>query len=134
MATLKKKVSRIYKDFDMAFNVNATTGDLMKKLDDNAVKQSIKNLMLTERYERPFQPEIGSGLYTMLFEPMDLLVAQSMKKQIHNMITNFEPRVEIREIQVTPDYDQSYYGITIRYKIRGVNEPQELQTKLTRLR
>tara|TARA_Y100000361_G_scaffold44407_1_gene38432 strand:+ start:7842 stop:8246 length:405 start_codon:yes stop_codon:yes gene_type:complete len=134
MATLKKKVSRIYKDFDMSFNVNATTGDLMKKLDDNAVKQSIKNLMLTERYERPFQPEIGSGLYTMLFEPMDLLVAQSMKKQIHNMITNFEPRVEIKEIQVTPDYDQNYYGITLRYKIRGVNEPQELQTKLTRLR
>ena len=56
MATLKKKVSRIYKDFDMAFNVNATTGDLMKKLDDNAIKKYIKNLMLTERYERPFQP------------------------------------------------------------------------------
>ena len=134
MATLKKKVSRIYKDFDMSFNVNATTGDLMKKLDDNAVKQSIKNLLMTERYERPFQPEVGSGLYTMLFEPMDLLVAQSMKKQIHNMVTNFEPRVEIKEIQVNPIYDQKFYGITIRYKILGVNEPQELQTKLTRLR
>ena len=68
MAVQRQKITRLYKDFDLAFGKNAITGDINKKLDVNAVKQSMKNLILTELMERPFQPDLGSALAGLLFE------------------------------------------------------------------
>lgn len=134
MAILKKKVSRLFKDFDLAFNINATTGDIGKKVDVNAVKQSLKNLILTRPYERPFDPNIGTQIYGMLFEPMDMLIANQMKILIGQIIDNYEPRVVPQEIHCDPDYDQNEYNVTLHFRIVGFDTPQVLKTTLKRVR
>ena len=132
--TQQLRVARLYKDIDMAFTKNALSGDINKKLDVNAVKQSIKNLLLTKPYERPFHPELGSTLYGMLFEQMRPGLEMSLARTVEQQILNFEPRVDILNIDVTPDYDNNSYEFSIRFLIKGINEPQDLSLNLTRLR
>lgn len=132
--TQSLKIARLYKDIDMAFTKNALSGDINKKLDVNAVKQSIMNLLLTKPYERPFHPELGSRLYTALFEQMRPGMEQSLSRMVEQQILNFEPRVDILNIQVTPDYDDNSYDVSIRFLVKGINEPQDLSLSLTRLR
>ena len=132
--TQKLRVARLYKDIDMAFTKNALSGDINKKLDVNAVKQSIKNLLLTKPYERPFHPELGSTLYGMLFEQMRPGMEMSLARTVEQQILNFEPRVDILNIEVSPDYDNNSYEFSIRFLVKGINEPQDLSLSLTRLR
>lgn len=132
--TQQLRVARLYKDIDMAFTKNALSGDINKKLDVNAVKQSIRNLLLTKPYERPFHPELGSRIYTALFEQMRPGLEMSLARTVEQQILNFEPRVDILDIQVTPDYDNNAYEFSIRFLIKGINEPQDLSLNLTRLR
>lgn len=132
--TQQIKVARLYKDFDMAFGKNALSGDIDKKLDVNAVKQSMKTLLLTRPYERPFHPELGSQLYGFLFEQMRPGLGTSISTAVGQQIRNFEPRVDIIDIETTPDYDNETYEVTIRFMVRGLNEPQALTVSLTRLR
>jgi len=135
MATPQKlKVARLYKDFDMLFTKNALSGDINKKLDVNAVKQSIKTLLLTKPYERPFHPELGSALYQFLFENMDPQLGTNISTAVEQQIRNYEPRVDIMSISTEPDYDQNAYNVQIRFLIKGLNEPQDLSVSLTRLR
>jgi len=132
--TQSLKIARLYKDIDMAFTKNALSGDINKKLDVNAVKQSIRNLLLTRPYERPFHPELGSRLYSKLFEQMRPGLEMSLSRMVEQQILNFEPRVDILGIEVAPDYDDNSYEVTIRFLIKGINEPQDLSLSLTRLR
>jgi len=132
--TQSLKIARLYKDIDMAFTKNALSGDINKKLDVNAVKQSIMNLLLTKPYERPFHPELGSRLYTALFEQMRPGIEQTLARMVEQQILNFEPRVDILDVQVTPDYDNNSYDFSIRFLVKGINEPQDLSLSLTRLR
>lgn len=134
MALQKLKINRIYKDIDLSFTANALSGDIGKKFDVNAVKQSVKSLLLTKPNEKFFHPERGSGLDQYLFEPMSPGIEISLAKTIELLITNFEPRCQILGIDVTPNYDLNYYYITLNFKVIGINEPQELTVQLTRLR
>tara|TARA_B100001245_G_C22703647_1_gene342758 strand:+ start:293 stop:697 length:405 start_codon:yes stop_codon:yes gene_type:complete len=134
MATQKLQIARLYKDFDMLFTNNALSGDVNKKLDINAVKQALMNLILTKPYERPFHPELGSSIYKMLFEPMRPGVETSIARAIEQQILNYEPRVSVLNIDVRPDYDHNAYEVTIRFLIQGINEPADLTVNLTRLR
>ena len=134
MAQLKKKVARLYKDIDLSFTVNSLTGDLGKKFDANAVKQSVKSLLLTKPSEKPFHPDKGSELEKYLFDPMVPGIEISIKKSIELLLTNYEPRVEINFIDINAQYDSNYYSMTLNYNILGINEPQELTANLTRLR
>jgi len=134
MAVQKQKISRLYKDIDLSFTANALSGDIGKKIDLNAVKQSLKNLLLTKPSEKFFHPERGSDLDTYLFENMAPGIEISLKKSIELLITNYEPRVRIVSLNVTPIYDQNYYAVTLRYYAVGINEPQELTISLARLR
>jgi len=134
MALQKLKINRIYKDIDLSFTANALSGDLGKKFDVNAVKQSVKSLLLTKPNEKFFHPERGSGLDQYLFEPMSPGIEISLAKTIELLITNFEPRCQILGIDVNPNYDLNYYYITLNFKVLGINEPQELTVQLTRLR
>jgi phage baseplate assembly protein W len=132
--TQSLRIARLYKDIDMAFTKNALSGDINKKLDVNAVKQSIRNLLLTKPYERPFHPELGSRLYAALFEQMRPGLEQTLARMVEQQILNFEPRVDILNVQVTPDYDNNSYDFSIRFLVKGINEPQDLSLSLTRLR
>ena len=132
--TQKLNVARLYKDFDMAFTKNSLSGDINKKLDVNAVKQSIKTLLLARPFERPFHPELGSTLWNSLFELMRPGMEIGLERQVEQQIDNYEPRVRLVDVKAQPDYDNNGYNIAIRFFIIGINEPQDLTVSLTRLR
>lgn len=134
MAEPKRKISRIYKDIDLSFTANALSGDIGKKLDANAVKQSMKNLLFIHPYERKFHPELGSPLNRMLFEQMAPGNEKILAKLIEQLLTNFEPRVRLVKIDVVPDHDNNAYSVAINFFVLGIEEPQQLSLNLTRLR
>ena len=98
MATIVAQTTRKYKDLDLAFTKHPVRGDINKHIDEIAVINSIKNLILTNHYEKPFHPEVGSGVKALLFELMDGVTARILEKEIEQVIENFEPRVKIKKI------------------------------------
>ncbi len=133
MAT-KQDITRVYKDIDLSFKVNALSGDVGKKFDTNSVKQSLMNLLMIAPYERKFHPEKGSPLANLLFENMTPGLEQTIKIAIKQVIENWEPRVRLVNVGVSANYDHERYDIALRYYVIGVEEPQGLSLNLTRLR
>lgn len=126
--------SRIYSDIDMSFALNPVTGDIYKKVDVNAVKQAMKNLLLTPYYSKPFTPNYGSPIGNLLFEPMDSATSGAMASLIEETFDNFERRVRIDKVIVYPDYNLQEYKIQINFHVMGIRDPQIFQTSLRRLR
>ena len=102
--------------------------------DDNAVKQSIKNLLLTKFFERPFQPELGSNLSALLFEPMGFATEIELEKEIRKTITNFEPRGEVVTLDIISSPDENEYKINIIFKIKNDPEPITISLLVQRTR
>lgn len=123
--------TRLYKDIALSFERNAATKDVIVKKDVDAVKQSVRNLILTNHYERPFQPEIGSGISNLLFEPLDPITANSITRVIGEVITNFEPRAQLISVDAQPDYNGNSYEVTINFRV--INVPGELVSLTTML-
>ena len=116
--------SNLYSDLDLFFSKNNTTGDVDTLTDVAAVKRSIRNLVLTNQYEKPFHPEIFSGVRGQLFELMTPITAVIIARQVEDVITNFEPRARLVGVRATPDLDRNMYEITVEFYI--VNAPTEL--------
>jgi phage baseplate assembly protein W len=125
--------TRIYKDLDFSMALT-TTFDVAKRFDVNSVKQSIKNLLLTRPKERVFQPQVGSELYRILFEPMDVLTVEALKSIISTCIKTYEPRVKLQEVAVNPNYDNNSYDISLYFYVIGVYTPVTFNLTLTRIR
>lgn len=134
MANETLKISRLYKDLDLSFEPNPVTGDVSKKVDVNAVKQSMRILMLTNFYERPFAPKKAANLRGILFENISSLRAASLETIILNLFENYEPRVKIQKIQVAANYDHNRYDVNITFHVVGIDAPQILSANLKRLR
>ena len=134
MATKRKTPVRLYKDIDLDFKLNPVTHDIGLKTDVQAVKQSLKNLFMTQRGEKKFQPNYGSGIRALLFEPVDYLTGSIIEKEIEFMIKNYEPRVKVQGIAVSASTDTHEYDIRIDFFVVGVKEPQVYTTTLERLR
>ena len=115
---------RQYSDLDLFFAKKATSKDISKVTDIQAVKRSIRNLVLTNHYEKPFHPEIGSGVRGILFEPMTPLTAHILTRKIEDVIENFEPRARLISVRAQPNLDRNEYECTIEFYV--VNTPTEL--------
>ena len=115
---------RQYTDLDLFFNKKATSNDISKVTDIQAVKRSVRNLVLTNHYEKPFHPEIGSGVRGILFEPMTPLTAYVLSRKIEDVIKNFEPRVRLIGVNAIPNLDRNEYECTVEFFV--VNAPTEL--------
>jgi len=115
---------RQYTDLDLFFAKKATSKDISKVTDIQAVKRSIRNLVLTNHYEKPFHPEIGSGVRGILFEPMTPLTAHILTRKIEDVIENFEPRARLMSVKALPNLDRNEYECTIEFYV--VNTPTEL--------
>jgi len=113
-----------YIDLDLFFNKKSTSKDISKVTDIQAVKRSIRNLVLTNHYEKPFHPEIGSGVRGILFEPMTPLTAHILTRKIEDVIENFEPRARLISVRAQPNLDRNEYECTIEFFV--VNTPTEL--------
>ena len=103
----------------VTFKKHPVTNDLVTVKDKAAVSQSIKGLLLTRRGERPFQPDLGSGLQDLLFEPMDYGSAALIKKEIRETLNRFEPRISITKLMCYPDLMNNGYDVELEYKIIG---------------
>ena len=115
---------RQYTDLDLFFAKKATSKDISKVTDIQAVKRSIRNLVLTNHYEKPFHPEIGSGVRGILFEPMTPLTAHILTRKIEDVIKNFEPRARLIGVTAFPNLDRNEYECTVTFYV--VNTPTEL--------
>jgi phage baseplate assembly protein W len=123
-----------YSDFDLDFVAHPVTKDITKKLNENAIAQSIRNLLLTGHYERPFKPELGSNLRKFLFEPIDNITTSLIQDAIFQTLKNYEPRIEIQEITAAPNYDEDRYDITLSFFVRNTIEPITVTFFLERVR
>ena len=119
---------RTFSDLDLNFTKHPITKDVARKTGNNAIIGALKNLVLTNFYERPFNPKFGSNIRAMLFEPLDPLTGSILQKEIKILIENYEPRVSLRDIQVVADFDRNSYQVTITFFT--VNSTQPLRTVL----
>ena len=114
------KQSRTFLDLNIALSRNPFTDDVSSVKNDNAIKQAVKNLVLTTPGEKPFQPLIGSKVSNLLFEPLDAFTADAIQDEIINTINQYEPRVELTEVSVKPIYEGNKFSIEIEYRIVGL--------------
>jgi phage baseplate assembly protein W len=133
MATSTENV-RTFKDLDLNFNIHPVRKDINLHKNEYAIINAVKNLVLTNFYERPFQPEIGSNVRRLLFENVDNLMAARVEKAIEETITNFEPRAQISKIVAVPDADRNAYGITLEFFIINNANPITITFFLERIR
>lgn len=118
----------------MSFVKHPTKKDVARKFGSAAVIQSVKNLVLMNFYEKPFQPWIGCSARQMLFENMSPLIAGSLQNAILEVIRNFEPRVKVQLCDVTADYDNNSYSVTIEFFIQNQVAPTSISFILERIR
>ena len=115
---------RTYSDLDLFFSAKSVSKDISKVTDIQAVKRSVRNLVLTNHYEKPFHPEIGSGVRDILFEPMTPITANILARKIQDVVENFEPRAKLIGVRAQPNLDRNEYEVTIEFYV--VNTPTEL--------
>ena len=112
--------SRSFKDVAINFARNPFTDDLSAVINDNSIKQAVKNLIMTAPGEKPFQPVKGSNVTQLLFEPLDGFTADSVKDEIINTINQYEPRVRLTEVIVTPIYEGNKLNVSVEYQVVGL--------------
>ena len=128
------RTSRTFKDLDLDFGLNPVTKDVNKLTDAEAIKRSVRNLINTNNYERPFRPEIGSGIRGLLFEPMTELTSHFLQLKIAEILNEYEPRISLSDIIINSQEDRNAYSLSIHFVIVGSQEPVQVDTFLERLR
>ena len=129
-----QRSSRIYKDLNLGFQQNTATKDIQKITDAEAVKRSVRNLINTNHYEKPFHPEIGSNLRAMLFENVTPTMNHVISKNIELLIANYEPRCRLVQVNTQPMFDRNGYAVQISFYVVNYPEPVTVETFLERLR
>ena len=120
-----ERLSRGFKDLSASFQTSPLNNDLIALKNESAIARSVRNLVLTGRGERPFQPVLGTGVSRLLFENMDKLTAAAIRSELRTTIENYEPRVEIYEIIVEPDFEGNAMDVTLQYFIIGMDVPEQ---------
>ena len=126
-----ERISKGFKDISAIFEVNPLNDDLIALKNANAIARSIRNLIFTNRGDKPFNPFLGSRVSQMLFDPMDQISSVSVRSEIERTINSFEPRVKLEKVIVTPDYDGNQYDVVLKYQIIGIDvDTQQLSFAL----
>lgn len=126
--------TRTFSDLDLNFTAHPVTKDVVRKYDEEAIKAAVKNLVLTQNYERPFHSEIGSQIRGLLFEPVSPMLNVMLKRAISDTIINFEPRVRLNEVLVTISPDNNEVYVSIYFTIINTTKPLQVNLVLTRSR
>ena len=129
-----KRSSRIFSDLNLDFLQNTATKDIQKIEDVDAVKRSVRNLINTNHYEKPFHPEIGSNLRAMLFELFSPQMNHAISKEIDLLIRNYEPRCRLVNVSTIPDAERNRYQVSISFYVVNHPEPIIVETFLERIR
>jgi phage baseplate assembly protein W len=126
--------TRTFTDLDLNFLAHPVTKDVTTKVDEQAIKASIRNLILTSNYEKPFHPEIGSPIKSLLFEPATPLLPILIERAIHQTIDNYEPRVILTNVKANMSPDTNSIYVTIEFVIVNTSVPLIVDLILTRTR
>ena len=129
-----KRSERVYKDLNLDFQANIATKDITKITDIEAVKRSVRNLINTNHYEKPFHPEIGSNLRAMLFELITPQMNHVISKQIELLIKNYEPRCRLVQVNTQPMFERNGYACQISFYVVNYPDPVIVESFLERLR
>ena len=134
MATVTTTTSREWLDLDLNFAIHPIRKDVNKHRAELAVINSIKNLVSTNHYEIPFQPEIGCNIRKLLFEPLDMVTATLIEREIIETIDNFEPRASVSKVVIKPDFDNNGFQVELLFKILNRTDPVAIKFFLERVR
>jgi phage baseplate assembly protein W len=134
MATVTTDVVRDFKDLDLNFTIHPIRKDINKTIGPMAVVNSIKNLILTNFYEKPFQPDVGSNVRRLLFENLDIITASAIRDEIERTILNYEPRVNVIDINVTANFDDNGFKVYLEFSIVNQTSPITINFFLERIR
>ena len=118
-----QRVSKSFKDLSISFKFNPLSGDLIALKNENAIARAVRNIVLTTPGEKFFDPDFGSSVSEILFENVDDITAISIKDEIKNCLQNYEPRVEIIDVNVDPNFDENQFDVIITYRIVGIDIP-----------
>jgi len=132
MAGIIKK--NIFKDLDLDFTAHPVTGDISQKTDEEAVKRSVRNLILMTRYDKPFRPEIDSRIYRLLFEPVSPLVALAIRSNIMDIISSYEPRARLNDVQVVFDERKNSFDVLVSFMMTNSRTTSRVFVSIERLR
>ena len=136
MATITTNIdsARSFKDLDLNFTAHPIRKDINKFTNEYAVINSVKNLILTNHYERPFRPELGSNIRRMLFENVDSVMAAQIEREITETVENFEPRVQVSKVTAAADPDNNGYKVTLEFFVINNANPITINFFLERIR
>jgi phage baseplate assembly protein W len=126
--------SREWLDLDLNFAIHPIRKDINKNRAELAVINSIKNLVSTNHYEIPFQPEIGCNIRKLLFEPLDMVTATLIEREIIETIDNFEPRASVSKVVIKPDFDNNGFQVELLFRILNRTDPVAIKFFLERVR
>ena len=126
--------AQIFKDINLSLAKHPITGDIASLSNVEAVKRSVRNLINTNFYERPFHPEIGSNVRSVLFEPVSPPVAAILERHVKDVIDNFEPRAELVDVTVSDNADANEYRVQIKFFIVNSSDIVDMNIFLERLR
>ena len=132
--TTLNKVTNVFSDFDLDFTPHPVSGDISVLKDSAAVKRSVRNILFTGLYERPFNPEFGGNLKQLLFELATPMTAVSIKTYIQDALRIYEPRVSIVDLQVSLDQDLLGYNVYLIFAIDNISQVDTFQIFLERIR
>ena len=126
-----RRLSKGFLDVSASFQINPINSDVIVTRNENAIARAVRNLVFTIPGEKPFQPNIGSNVSRLLFENLDRITASSIQSEIESTINNFEPRVSLNEVTVTPNFDNNEFDCVVNYDIIGIDVlPQQLSFAL----
>jgi|SRR6056300_510789 len=134
MATVNIDTNRTFKDLDLNFNIHPVRKDINTHSNEYAIVNSIKNLVLTNHYERPFQPNIGSNIRQLLFDNLDAVTAAGIQREIEETINNFEPRAGISNVNVVAAPDENGYKVELEFFVLNNTSPVTINFFLERIR
>jgi phage baseplate assembly protein W len=124
----------VFKDIPLSFTAHPITGNVKALVNRDAVKQSVKNIVLTNFYERPYNPTFGGDILSQLFENMDPITEYNIAKNIRQALDNYEPRAIIDEIKSDFYEDRNAINVTITFRIKNDAEPISVNVLLDRVR
>jgi phage baseplate assembly protein W len=134
MATVDINSTRSFKDLDLNFTIHPIRKDINTHKNEYAIINSVKNLVLTNHYERPFQPQIGSNIRRLLFENVDAVTASQIEREIVETISNFEPRVQVSKVAVVASPDENGFKVNLEFFVINNANPITINFFLERIR
>ena len=129
-----KRSTRIYKDLDLNFTRNPVTNDILRIEDVDAVKRSVRNLVQTNFYERPFHPELGCGIRGLLFENYSPIIGIFLKRKIAEVINRYEPRDSLVNVTLDDEPDRNRLKVSLYFYVQNIPDQVVVETFLQRLR